>query len=185
MADAFVVNIHFVKMNHPLYLFKYCPKCGSKQFDINNEKSKRCKQCSFTYYFNPSAAAVAIIENDSGEVLVARRANEPAMGTLDFPGGFADLNETIEQTVIREVFEETGLVVKGYEYLFSVPNIYLYSTLEVHTMDLFFKCYVSDISTLKPQDDVSELFFMKKEDINPNDFGMQSIRTGLEIFLKM
>lgn len=171
-------------MDHPLHLFKFCPKCGSHEFVVNNDKSKRCKQCSFTYYFNPSAAAVAIIENDKGEILVARRANEPAKGTLDFPGGFADLHETIEQTVIREVLEETGLVVKHYEYLFSIPNIYLYSSLNVHTMDMFFKCYVDDTSTLSPQDDVSELFFININDVTPSDFGMQSVRQGLEILLK-
>lgn len=173
-----------ITMNHPLHLFKYCPKCGSNHFVVNNEKSKKCQQCNFTYYFNPSAAAVAVIENQRGEILVARRAKEPAKGMLDLPGGFADLNETIEQSVIREVLEETGLCVRSYEYLFSIPNIYLYSALEVHTMDLFFKCYIDDITTLSPQDDVEDLFFMKKEDINPNDFGMQSVRQGLELLLK-
>lgn len=173
-----------IDMVHPLHLFKYCPKCGSHEFVVNNEKSKKCQQCGFAYYFNPSAAAVAIIENGVGDILVARRAKEPAKGTLDLPGGFADLHETIEQAVVREVMEETGLTVKRYEYLFSIPNIYTYSTLEVHTMDMFFKCYVDDTSTIKPQDDVSELFFMNINDINPSDFGMQSVQQGLEILLK-
>ena len=28
---------------HPLELFKYCPKCGSSHFVVNNEKSKRVR----------------------------------------------------------------------------------------------------------------------------------------------
>ena len=46
------------------------------------------------------------------ELLVVRRAKEPAKGTLDLPGGFSDLYETSEEGVCREVKEETGLEVK-------------------------------------------------------------------------
>ena len=52
-------------MKHPLDLFKYCPKCGSEQFNIHNEKSKKCLNCDFVYYFNPSAATVAVIRGRS------------------------------------------------------------------------------------------------------------------------
>lgn len=167
-------------MPHPLELFKYCPKCGSDKFVVNNDKSKKCKSCDFTYYFNPSAAVVAIIENQKGEILVARRAKEPAKGTLDLPGGFADLNETIEQSLIREVKEETNLDVTSFEFLFSIPNLYLYSTLEVHTMDMFFKCTVENTQNITAQDDVAELFFIKKDQLNSKDFGMLSVRKAIE-----
>ena len=95
-------------MKHPLDLFQYCPECGSSHFEINNEKSKKCTNCGFVYYFNPSAATVALIQNDQNELLVCRRAKEPAKGTLDLPGGFIDMNETGEEGVAREVLEETG-----------------------------------------------------------------------------
>lgn len=61
-------------MEHPFSQFKYCPKCGSVHFEINNEKSKRCADCEFVYYFNPSAATVALIMNERNELLVCRRA---------------------------------------------------------------------------------------------------------------
>ena len=67
-------------MEHPLSQFKYCPKCGSIHFEINNEKSKRCADCGFVYYFNPSAATVALIMNEQNELLVCRRAKDPAKG---------------------------------------------------------------------------------------------------------
>ena len=67
-------------------LFKFCPVCGSGKFDQHNIKSKKCNSCGFIYYINPSAATAAFIRNDDGDLLVCRRAQEPAKGTLDLPG---------------------------------------------------------------------------------------------------
>jgi len=167
-------------MEHPLSQFKYCPKCGSVHFDINNEKSKRCADCGFVYYFNPSAATVALIRN---ELLVCRRAKDPAKGTLDLPGGFIDMAETGEEGVTREVKEETGMEVTKAEYLFSLPNIYVYSGFTVHTLDLFFRCSVADTLHYKAMDDAADVFFLPLKDIHTEDFGLGSIRKGLEIFL--
>lgn len=167
-------------MTHPLSQFKYCPKCGYPDFKDNNDKSKSCNSCGFIYYFNSSAAVVAVIENIKGEILVARRAKDPAKGTLDLPGGFIDMYETAEEAVCREIKEETRLIVKSIQYLFSIPNIYPYSNFEVHTVDMFFKCNVDDFSELKAQDDVSELLFISSNELNPSDFGLISVRKGVE-----
>ena len=93
---------------HYLEQWNYCPKCGSKQFVVHDFKSKHCEACGFTYYFNAAAAVIAIIENEKGEMLVARRGEEPAKGTLDFIGGFVDPGEGFEEAVVREIEEETG-----------------------------------------------------------------------------
>ncbi|KAA6304337.1 Bifunctional NMN adenylyltransferase/Nudix hydrolase, partial [termite gut metagenome] len=139
-------------MEHPLSLFKYCPKCGSEQFIIANEKAKKCAACGFVYYFNPSSATVSFIMNDKNELLVCRRAKAPAKGTLDLPGGFIDMQETAEEGIIREVSEETGLTVKEALYQFSLPNIYMYSGFPVHTLDMFFLCKVEETSGIKAMD---------------------------------
>lgn len=170
-------------MNHPLSLFHFCPKCGSADFQINNEKSKKCGNCGFVYYFNSSSATVAFILNDKQELLVVRRAKDPAKGTYDLPGGFIDMFETGEQGVAREVKEETGLIVTEAVYRFSLPNTYMYSGLEVHTLDMFFLCKVADTSHLESHDDVTEAFFLPLADINPDDFGLSSVKKGVKIFL--
>lgn len=170
-------------MEHPLNLFHFCPKCGSSQFIVHNEKSKKCQNCGFVYYFNISAATVAFILNDRGELLVSKRAKEPAKGTLDLPGGFVDMYETAEEGVVREVKEETGLDVKEAVYQFSLPNLYMYSGFEVQTVDMFFLCRVEDTSHLIAMDDVSELYFIPLDEINPEDFGLASIKKGLTLFL--
>lgn len=171
-------------MRHPLHLFGYCPKCGGNKFGINDFKSKRCSDCGFVFYFNVASANVALIVNKRGELLVARRAKEPAQGTLDLPGGFADCTETAEEGVAREVAEETGLHVTATQYLFSLPNVYTYSGFDVHTLDMFFMCEVEDAGAVRPADDVEELQWIPMEDIHPEEFGLQSIRKGVARFIK-
>ena len=169
---------------HPLELFKYCPKCGSPHFEVNNEKSKRCADCGFVYYFNSSAATVAFILNDKNELLVCRRGKEPAKGTLDLSGGFIDMYETGEEGVAREVLEETGLQVEEAVYQFSLPNTYLYSGFLVHTLDQFFLCKVKDTSRINAMDDVAESFWLPLDEVNPEEFGLDSVREGVRRFLK-
>ena len=170
---------------HPLYQFKFCPKCGSAHFVDNNFKSKRCEACGFIYYFNPSSATVAVIINDRNEIMVATRAHEPAKGTYDLPGGFVDMNETAEKALIREVKEETGLEVVSAQYLFSMPNLYIYSGFQVETTDLFFLCKLQNSSKFSAQDDVAELKFIPIADLDPSLFGLRSVKLGIEKIQKM
>ena len=168
---------------HPLEQFQFCPKCGSSAFRIHNEKSKRCADCGFKYYFNSSAATVAFILNSKNELLVCRRAKEPHKGTLDLAGGFIDRFETGEEGVAREVLEETGLEVTEAVYRFSLPNTYLYSGFLVHTLDQFFECRVKEESSLQAMDDVADSFWMPLEEICPDDFGLDSVREGVRRFI--
>ena len=151
----------------------------------HNAKSKHCEVCGFTYYFNPSAATVALIVNASGERCVVRRAKEPARGTLDLPGGFSDMFETSEEGVMREVKEETNLDVDRVEFLFSIPNQYEYSGFLVHTIDMFYRCHVQDTGQARAADDAGELLWLRPEDIRPADFGLLSIRRGIAKLLKL
>ncbi len=170
-------------MEHPLSPFKFCPECGSARFEPHNGKSKQCADCGFVYYFNPSSATVALILNPQNELLVCRRAKAPAKGTLDLPGGFIDMAETGEEGVIREVKEETGMTVTDTRYLFSLPNIYLYSGFRVHTLDMFFLCTVTDTRHFKAMDDAAEVLFVPLKDIRTEDFGLESIRRGVKKFI--
>lgn len=107
------------------------------------------------------------------------------MGTLDLPGGFCDSYETAEEGVAREILEETGLAVTGTRYLFSIPNTYLYSGMELHTMDMFFMCTVKDYSTITANDDVDRLQWIGIEELDSREFGLQSISKSIDIFKEM
>ena len=170
-------------MVHPLEKFRYCPVCGSSRFLPSTVKSKQCLDCGFEYFMNPSSANVAIILNDKKELLVVRRKNDPAKGTLDLPGGFADMGENAEAGVIREVREETGLCVTSVKYLFSHENLYLYSGLQIPTLDLFFQCEVEDYAAVHASDDAQDCMWVAPRDIRVGDFGLDSIREGLNMYL--
>ena len=160
-------------MAHPLEKFKYCPLCGSSRFEIHNVKSRKCQDCGFTYYANPSSATVALIVNDKDE----------AKGTLDLPGGFVDMEETGEQGMAREVMEETGLKVTHLRFLFSLPNLYLYSGIVVHTLDMFYECQVEDLSLVHAMDDAEEYLWIPLSKIKTEEFGLLSVREGLTRYL--
>ena len=171
---------------HPLEVFRFCPKCGSSDFEIHNPLSRHCSNCGFTYYQNPRASTAAFILNKKGELLVAKRGKEPAKGTLDLPGGFVDNEETAEQGMVREILEETGLRINvdSVEYLFSIPNIYRYSGMDIHTLDLFFRCYLDEESTvIKAADDAAELAWVPLNKVYVERFGLRSIRQAVHRFL--
>ncbi len=171
-------------MEHPLEKFRFCPVCGSKHFVINNFKSKHCEDCGFTYYANPCSATAAFIVNDKQEMLVVRRAKEPAKGTLDLPGGFCDMGETVEEGMRREILEETGLQVQNIQYLFSSPNVYVYSGMGIHTLDMDYLVRVSgDTITVHAADDAAEAIWIPINKVNPAEFGLTSIRNAVIRFL--
>ncbi|NOX46299.1 MAG: NUDIX hydrolase [Chlorobi bacterium] len=83
---------------------------------------------SYTYkYPRPAVTtdAVVFLENDNGfEILLIQRKNEPFQGMWALPGGFVDMDETLEEGVVRELEEETGL--KG----IKLQQLHTFSTVD-------------------------------------------------------
>jgi 8-oxo-dGTP diphosphatase len=75
----------------------------------------------FTYdYPRPALTVDAVIfrKNDQElEVLLIQRKNYPFEGMWALPGGFVDMDETVEEAVVRELYEETGLKIEKLEQL--------------------------------------------------------------------
>ncbi len=63
-----------------------------------------------TYPTRPYLAVSAAIFRD-GRVLIVRRGRPPAHGLYTLPGGGVELGETLQEAIIREVREETGLAI--------------------------------------------------------------------------
>ncbi|MGH9530306.1 MAG: NUDIX hydrolase [Terriglobales bacterium] len=63
-------------------------------------------------YPDAPIAGVGAVIIDHGRVLLVRRGNPPMIGEWSIPGGAVELGETVLGSVIREVREETGMVVE-------------------------------------------------------------------------
>jgi mutator protein MutT len=74
------------------------------------------------YPDQPFVGIGAIIICD-GKILLEKRKNDPGKGQWSVPGGLVELGESIEQTVLREVREETGLEVEKPEHIDVVDNV--------------------------------------------------------------
>ena len=97
-----------------------------------------------------------------------------------------DNNENAEQGMVREIREETGLEVGAdkVQYLFSIPNIYHYSGMDIHTLDLFFLCRVADDAEVMAADDAAELTWLPLREVYVERFGLRSIREAIHRFLQ-
>ncbi|OUR78309.1 hypothetical protein A9Q83_08010 [Alphaproteobacteria bacterium 46_93_T64] len=59
----------------------------------------------------PRVGCGALIENESGEILLVKRKRAPEKDHWGFPGGKVDFGETAERATIREISEELGVSI--------------------------------------------------------------------------
>ncbi|UCE75155.1 MAG: NUDIX domain-containing protein, partial [Methanomassiliicoccales archaeon] len=74
-------------------------------------------------FLKPSLAADGIVIHKNKLVLI-KRANNPFKGSYALPGGFVEYNERVEEAVVRELAEETGLKtsIKSLVGVYSDPK---------------------------------------------------------------
>ncbi len=96
----------------------FCGRCGSKVMKDSFERALVCPKCGNKIYprINP-AVIVGVINGD--KILLTKYKTGFAHNALI--AGFTEIGETIEETVAREVMEETGLKVKNIRYYKSQP----------------------------------------------------------------
>lgn len=165
---------------HPLSSFSYCPRCGKQGLEHVHGRAIHCPSCDLTYFHNVASAVACFVLDEVGRLLTVRRARDPEKGTLDLPGGFVDPEETVDDAVRRELREETGLEATEVRLLFSIPNVYPYSGVDVYTADLFYLTRVKSFDGATAMDDAGELVIVDPADLHPEAFGLRSIRAAVE-----
>lgn len=110
-----------VALNYFWKTHRFCGVCGGKTVAMTpQEWAVECSVCQHrTYPMIAPSIIVAVRKGDS--ILLAnhvRHREEKIYTTL---AGFVEVGETLEQTVEREVFEESGLKIKNLRYIGSQP----------------------------------------------------------------
>lgn len=88
--------------------------------------------------------AIGIVENNDGTILVAQRFDPQiplAHLKWEFPGGTNEFGESLEETVIREIKEETGLTITVEQLLpLHASNIWDHEEFSLHALVFCFAC---------------------------------------------
>jgi ADP-ribose pyrophosphatase len=74
------------------------------------------------YPEHPRAAVGAVVFKDD-KVLLVRRGRPPAIGQWAIPGGNVKLGETLQEAAEREILEETGIVIRAKDPIYTFDAI--------------------------------------------------------------
>ncbi|MBQ9267752.1 MAG: NUDIX hydrolase [Clostridia bacterium] len=122
-----------------------------------------------------------IIINDRGEVLLLKRKSDDFMGgILELPSGNVEIDEKIEEGLIREVKEETNLNVTG---IGMFVNTFDYLSRSGKKSRQFnFEIFVKDVSNIFLTEH-DEYVWLTVEDIRRNDNITDEVKYAIEIFI--
>jgi len=98
---------------------QFCGACGAKTELSSNDRSRSCPDCQMPTYPRLSPAMIVAVERGD-EILLARSAHFPP-GIYSVLAGFVEPGESAEEAVVREVWEESRIVVTNVRYFDSQP----------------------------------------------------------------
>ncbi len=113
---AFATGLHLSRWYS---MNRFCGRCGERLVHAEGERALHCAKCGNHMYprINP---AVIVAVTDGDRILMTRYANRPYVQRA-LIAGFCEIGETAADTVVREVYEETGVHVKNIRYVSNQP----------------------------------------------------------------
>lgn len=166
-----------------LDVYQFCPTCRARLEDSGSHKF--CKSCRTHVFINVKPATTVIVENESSEMLLIRRALDPFKNWWDLPGGFLERDENLEKGAARELKEETGLEVRAdnLDYLGSYSASYEFEEINYELIVVMFKTIIHQYSEVMVADDAIAFKFVKKSEINIEEIAFKQQRDFLRKYL--
>lgn len=142
----------------------YCSLCKGNL--RKKETFFECTDCGWHYYNNPLPSVAIFAMNENKEILLVKRGIEPCKGKWALPSGFIESGETPEQTVLRELKEETGL----HGRIKNILGVYIENTDVYGDILLLGYCVEITGGKMKPNSDTVEVKFFPKDRLPPIPF---------------
>ncbi len=137
----------------------YCYHCGHELILQRPPEDDRlretCPQCHHIHYTNPRILVSCIVHSDS-KILWIRRGLSPGKGLWAMPAGFMEQGESLQQAAVRELSEETGLIVDPNQL-----NLCVLSSLTfINEVYVVFRCFHPECDLTPPSNEVQQLAFL-------------------------
>ena len=156
----------------------FCGACGTKTAHSETERAIVCHSCKLVEY--PKISPVVIVAVTNGEHLLVTRYKDRPYRRYALVAGFSEIGESLEDTVRREVFEETGVRVKNLRYYKSQPWGFTSTLLSGFFCDLD-----GNPAITFDANELAEATWLSREEIPPADSNialtsemMEAFRTG-------
>ncbi len=121
--------------------------------------------------------------NEKKELLLVERAHDPKKGMLDLPGGFIDINETLEESLTREIQEELGIQITTFQYVSSFHDEYEHGGVRSRSLCMLFVGTVPQGVNIRPADDVASYEFFKTSEIPYEEMAFEGMKAALKTYL--
>lgn len=93
---------------------KFCFLCGALLAleNVAGRQRPRCNECGYVQYLNPGSASAGVVVDSDRQLLLIQRKIRPFQGDWALPAGYQEVDESPQETAIREIGEETGIEVE-------------------------------------------------------------------------
>lgn len=98
---------------------QFCSRCSTPLVMKEKERAKACPRCGLLQFPRLAPAIIVLVERE--HQLLMARSRHFAPGVYSVLAGFVDPGESLEEAVVREVREETGIEIKNVRYFGSQP----------------------------------------------------------------
>ena len=99
---------------------QFCARCGAPTLSANGGSLRKCSTDGSEHYPRTDGAVIVLVKDSQDRVLLGRQKIWPEKRFSCF-AGFVEPGESFEQTVLREVFEESAIRLDSITYLGSQP----------------------------------------------------------------
>lgn len=155
---------------------RYCGRCGEKLEHDPAERMLQCRYCGNHVYPQICPAVVVGIVHQE-KILMTKYSDQRDGTRYALIAGFAEVGETLEETVRREVMEEVGLKVKNISYYKSQP----WSFSDTLLLGFFCELDGSDMITMDTRE-LSTAEWVSREDMEIKDDGISLTYEMMSVF---
>lgn len=156
---------------------RYCSRCARDLKHSDTERMLYCEACGFQNY--PTISPAVIVAVHDGDRILLTKYKGRAYSNFALIAGFAEIGESLEQTVHREVMEEVGLNVKNLKFYKTQPWPFSNTLLAG-----FFAELDGDDAIVLQEDELSLGIWMPRDEITEAGSGISLTTEMVEAFRK-